>query len=118
MYPLPHDLVTSIRALFKGLGLDAKTRKVLNERIVNFLVRENRKLRKKVLEFGRTMSDYASTEEADYGEAVGSYAAEEAALFISAEILRKAIYVNTKEERERKAAVEKFIDELSKDQTD
>lgn len=115
MYPLPHELSSNIRKLVEKLGLDAKTKQILYDRIVCFVVRENRKLRQQVLQFRRNMLDMVEQEEQDYGEAISSYAAEETALHFNENFLKKYIYVDSKARRKRQKAVDKLVDDLYKE---
>jgi len=102
--------------------MDAKVPDELQEdlgvEIAKLVVRENRQIRKDILELRQSFLDGVEKEEEDYGSAVSAYAGEETCDHIIKEIIRPRVYFNTAEAKKREEEVDKLIKEIFESESD
>jgi len=96
----------------RDIGVPAELQDSLYVAFAAIVVRENRKIRKAVLELKQGLLDSVEREEEEYGSAISAYAGEETCEHIIQEIVKPRVYFNTKEQQARQRAVEEVIEKL------
>jgi hypothetical protein len=101
MYPLTPELSAKIIEILNNEGIHYGQAEEMHDEIAALLVRENRRLRQRVLKLGRRFVKAVEEKEMSHGDSCAAYIGEDACRYIANKIIKPSVYIDKEETVDR-----------------